>query len=146
MAVSAGVFVHENTELKSPDVIPIELTRTYRTGDTIVRPFGIGATHNYAMYLRTPTAGNCSVVELVLPDGALIDFQPVSPTQSPGNVTVYQHTGTPSRYLGATVVGWTFTPAGSSLSVSEVWILTLADGTIYNVRQQRPGRTLADRR
>ena len=32
-------------------MLPIQLTRTYRPRDTVSRPFGIGATHPYAMFL-----------------------------------------------------------------------------------------------
>ena len=30
---------------------PITLTRTYRTRDTVARPFGIGTSHSYNLYL-----------------------------------------------------------------------------------------------
>jgi hypothetical protein len=33
------------------DIIPITLTRTYRPNDSWSRPFGIGATHPYEMFI-----------------------------------------------------------------------------------------------
>lgn len=133
---SSGVFLHRRTELSIADVLPINFTRTYRPGDTIVRPFGKGTTHNYAMYLRTPVAGY-SAVQLVLPDGALIDFNAVSSNPT-GMYTVYRHTSTPSPYYGATVVGYT-----SDASFGEIWTMTLKDGTRYVFYNRRDPNLIA---
>jgi hypothetical protein len=40
--LSTGQFVMDKTDLVVRDVIPMTLTRTYRTGDNGSRPFGIG--------------------------------------------------------------------------------------------------------
>jgi hypothetical protein len=40
--LSTGQFVMDKTDLVVRDVIPVTLTRTYRTGDNGSRPFGIG--------------------------------------------------------------------------------------------------------
>ena len=49
--LSSGLFVYNKTDLVLPDVIPISLTRTYRPNDSWSRPFGIGATHPYEMFI-----------------------------------------------------------------------------------------------
>ena len=42
-----GLYYQQDTDIEVPDVIPITLTRTYRTEDTASRVFGIGASHPY---------------------------------------------------------------------------------------------------
>src|SRR5881397_2469184 len=49
--VATGLFVMEKTDLASPDTLPLGLTRTYRQNDSRSRPFGIGATHPYEIFL-----------------------------------------------------------------------------------------------
>jgi hypothetical protein len=49
--LTTGLFTLDSTDLYLPDVIPVAVTRTYRQRDTIVRPFGVGTTHPYAMFL-----------------------------------------------------------------------------------------------
>src|SRR5207249_734651 len=46
-----GLFVLQKTDLALPDVISLALTRTYRPADNRSRPFGIGATHPYDIFL-----------------------------------------------------------------------------------------------
>ena len=48
---STGIFVMHKTDLYVADIIPIEITRTYQSGDNLMRPFGRGMTHPYAMLL-----------------------------------------------------------------------------------------------
>jgi hypothetical protein len=48
---TTGLFVLNKTDLYLPDgVMPIQLTRTYRPGDTFSRAFGVGASHNYDLF------------------------------------------------------------------------------------------------
>ena len=49
--LSSGLFVYNKPDLELPDVIPINSTRTYRPNDSWSRPFGIGATHPYEMFI-----------------------------------------------------------------------------------------------
>jgi len=44
-----GLFMHERTDVRLADDMPIEITRTYRPGDTVVRDFSKGTNHNYGM-------------------------------------------------------------------------------------------------
>jgi hypothetical protein len=71
--LATGLFVFAKTDLALPDVLPLALTRTYRTRDTRSRAFGIGATHAYEMFVvgsRDPW----TFIELILPDGGRIRY------------------------------------------------------------------------
>ena len=46
-----GLFVYSKTDFVIPDTLPIEFTRTYRQGDSVARPFGIGFSHSYEMFI-----------------------------------------------------------------------------------------------
>jgi hypothetical protein len=46
-----GLYYQIDTDIEVPDVMPITLTRTYRTEDTGARVFGIGASHDYGQYM-----------------------------------------------------------------------------------------------
>src|SRR5206468_6791653 len=76
--LSTGLFVLDKTDLVLPDVLPITLTRTYRTLDPAPRAFGIGSTHAYDLYLQRNDL--CSEVRLILPDGGRIRYLRTSGT------------------------------------------------------------------
>lgn len=119
-----GVFLHNRTDVSIDDVIPIEIGRTYRTGDVTVREFGIGANHMYAMYLRSPVMPwlvSSDLYELILPNGNAIAFNRVSGTGYYDSVWV--HSSSPSRFQGAKL---TFTSAPYTSHI------TLRDGTEYH--------------
>lgn len=120
---ATGLFIEERRDVNLPDVLPIDFTRTYRPGDTVVRPFGIGTTHPYALYLRLPT-GSYDMIHLILPDGTRIEFPRTGGT-SLHNDYVWTHTASPSRFQGAKIIA-----AYDSLQ-GERWLLTLKDGTVY---------------
>src|SRR5713226_6976066 len=113
--LGTGLFVYRKTDLVLPDAIPISLTRTYRQNDPASRAFGYGATHPYEMYLLL---GFWSYVDVVLPDGAKIHYDEVSP-----GTYVYQHTTTPTRFYKSTM---TRNSADGSFE------LKLLDGTVYH--------------
>jgi hypothetical protein len=66
--LSTGEFVLEKVDLAVSDVIPLVLTRTYRSADNGSRPFGIGATHPYAMFLGS--AQQYQEADLILRTGS----------------------------------------------------------------------------
>ena len=66
--LGTGLFVYEKTDLALPDVLPLNLIRTYRPNDLVSRPFGIGTTHLYAMFLWS--AQQYTEGDLILPDGS----------------------------------------------------------------------------
>src|SRR5207244_11914252 len=82
-----GLLVVEKTDLVLSDVLPIVLTRTYRPRalyqavDGSSRPFGIGTSHPYEMFLvgdRSPY----TFVEIILPDGGRLHYDRISPGTS----------------------------------------------------------------
>jgi hypothetical protein len=75
--VATGLFVFEKTDLVLPDVLPVALRRTYRPADPAGRPFGIGMTHDYAIFLWS--AQQYQEADLVLPDGARVHYVRTSP-------------------------------------------------------------------
>ncbi|MDX6384798.1 MAG: hypothetical protein QOK48_2371, partial [Blastocatellia bacterium] len=113
--LATGLFVYKKNDLVLPDTVPISLTRTYRQNDSASRAFGYGATHPYEMYLFL---GFLSYVDVVLPDGAKIHYDEVSP-----GTYVYQHTSTPTKFYKSTMTRTS--PDGS-------FELKLLDGTIYH--------------
>jgi RHS repeat-associated protein len=117
-----GLFVMEKTDLALGDILPIRLTRTYRTRDSVSRPFGRGATHPYAIFVRT--LNGCQDVLLVRPDGSRIRFVPVS--GGPGCTTniVLEHAETPTPFFKARMDG-----------DGPYWRVTLKDGTVYRFIQ-----------
>jgi RHS repeat-associated protein len=117
--LGTGLFVYDKTDLALPDTIPIALTRTYRTKDTLSRPFGIGFTHSYEWFLVGDQA-QVTYAELILPDGARIHFDKTSPPNAP---VVMEHMTTPTAFHKSKLE---YNPAGVS-----GWRLTWPDGTVY---------------
>lgn len=108
-----GVFLHRRTDVVLPDVMPFQLTRTYRPGDTQVRPFGKGTTHNYSMYLL----GSLASPTLVLPDGSRIGY------------SSQQHQTSPGPFFGSRLE---LLLSGASFGFGgNVHRLTLKDGTVH---------------
>jgi RHS repeat-associated protein len=116
--LGTGLFVMRNTDLYLPDVIPIDLTRTYRTRDGRSRPFGVGATHPYEMFM----VGNkhpYTYVDVILPDGGRMHYDRISAGTEVLNA-VYEHVSSPSPFYKSRIQ-W------NGLG----WNLTLVDGTVY---------------
>jgi RHS repeat-associated protein len=77
-----GYFETTQTDLQVKDVVPLVLSRTYRTLDkvgasNIVRPFGIGSSHAHETFLESEPS--FAAINLVLPDGTRIRFANVNP-------------------------------------------------------------------
>ncbi|HWV44574.1 MAG TPA: DUF6531 domain-containing protein, partial [Nitrospira sp.] len=116
--LATGLFIMEQIDLAIPDLIPLTLTRTYRQNDTALRPFGIGATHPYDIWLTWDDY--CSVMQLILPDGARETYTRTSGTDCFTASLVNQ--SSPSAALQSTL-NWD----GSR----QRWSLRRKDGTIY---------------
>ncbi len=52
---ATGLFLLDQTDLVLPGRLPVALTRTYRSGDTLGGPFGVGGRHAYDAFLVFPT-------------------------------------------------------------------------------------------
>jgi len=121
--LGTGLLVFNKTDLFLPDVIPIDLTRTYRPKDSMSRAFGIGTTQFYDMFLVGDTV-NFSFTDLILPDGGRIHYKRISPGTD-FTSAVYRHTSTPTIFYGSTIA------FGSGDSGALTWDLTLKDGTVF---------------
>lgn len=129
--LGTGLFVLEKADLYVPDVMPLSLTRTYRPNDSTIRPFGVGATHPYEMFLWS--AQQYTEADLVLPDGGRIHYVRTSP--GTGWIdAVFEHAVSPGPFYKSKIV-W------NGLG----WNLTLKDGTVYVFGDQAPLQAIRDR-
>jgi len=116
--LGTGLFVMTKTDLALPDLIPIAITRTYRTRDFQSRAFGVGSSVPYDMFIvgdRFPY----TYADVVQADGSRIHYSRTS--SGTGYVdAVYEHVGSPSRFYKSTV-RWN----------GNGWDLKLVDGTKY---------------
>ena len=127
--LSTGVFVHRKTDLYLDGAIPIALTRTYRSGDSGARPFGIGSSHPYQIFLSATAP--YQEASLILADGSAIRYVRTSPgTDVLG--AVFEHVGTPTAFYGSTLTGAGF------------WTLATADGRVYKLGANAPLQRIDD--
>jgi len=119
--LSTGLFVYDKIDLALSDVMPLILQRTYRTNDSWSRPFGIGATQYYEMFI-VGDENPYTYQELILPDGSRIHFYRTS-SGTDFNGAVYAHTSTHTKWYGATI---TF---NNTAFPGAAWILRTRDGT-----------------
>jgi RHS repeat-associated protein len=137
---ATGLFFHRRTDLAIADTIPLSVTRVYRTNDGLSRDFGIGANHNYAMFLNNPSGStNTSTppaVDLIMPDGRKVRFEKYSGTGAAD--VIYKHTSSPSSWLGATLQ-WNVP--------NDVWEITTLTKTVYSFSPHAPNvlRGIRDR-
>ncbi len=124
--LGTGLFVLNKTDLFLPDVIPINLTRTYRPDDSVSRAFGIGMTHPYDIFLIGDTLP-WTFTDLVLPDGGRIHYQRISPGTGFTDA-VYQDTSSPTIFYGSTI-SWNPNLLPSFAFVGG-WELKLKNGTV----------------
>ena len=131
--LNTGLFQHTHVDLSLPDVIPLTLTRSYRTRDTFSRAFGIGASHSYDYFLVGDTLPY-TFIDLILDDGTRVHYTRID--GGAGNdftVAVYEHTLTSTRFYKSRI-SWN----GSG------WDLKFKDGMLYKFRDgfgaTRPGQ------
>ena len=128
---STGLLQMSQTDLQEPDVIPLALTRIYRQGDTAIRPFGMGQTFPYAMFLQS--ANQYQEADLVLPNGNQIHYVRTSPGTGFSDA-VFQAQTTPTGFYLSTI-SW------NGLG----WNLRLKDGTVYVFGENQPLQAIRDR-
>jgi RHS repeat-associated protein len=134
--LGTGLFVHRKTDLYLPDVIPLVLTRTYRANDFSSRPFGIGATHPYQMFMWS--ARQYREADLILPDGGRVHFERTSPGES--FVATFLSTTNPGQFYKSEL-RW----VSNGFEHVDVWHLTLRDGTILVFGENAPLQAIIDR-
>jgi RHS repeat-associated protein len=128
--LSSGIFVYNKTDLVLSDVVPLSLARAYRPYDSWSRPFGIGASHNYEIFLGGDgTAfGTTPYIDLILADGSRIHFTGV-PVYGQGYPT-YLSSSSQTPWYGAMISRSPVNPNGYILPG---WAqLQTKDGTIYS--------------
>ncbi len=96
-----GLVIENHTDVFLPDVIPINFVRTYRTGDQRSRPFGIGATDSYEIFLVGNT-NPWTYQYLILQDGSRVFF-PRTSSGTGFSDAVYQNTNSPGPWFGSVI-------------------------------------------
>jgi YD repeat-containing protein len=90
--LATGAFIHVQTDIYLPDIIPINLSRTYSSFDYAERDFGIGSSDSYEIYL----VGDNSVysyIDMMFPDGWIVHMPRISPGTSYD--ATYEHRAAP---------------------------------------------------
>ena len=108
VSLSTGLYVRTDDDLSVEDG-SLTLTRTYRTRDDRLRPFGIGVSHSYNLYL-VGDSETFQWADLVLEDGGRIHFRRIMPGTALTNA-VYEHRESPTAFYGSRLqwngAGWT---------------------------------------
>ena len=116
--LATGLFVYHHTDLVLPDsMMPVELTRTYRQADGNSYSFGVGTQSLFDIHLWSDE--NYRTAELVLPNGATIEYRRTSPGTG-YTEAVYAAHETPGEWDGS-VLSWN----------GHGWSLRRRDGTIF---------------
>jgi RHS repeat-associated protein len=92
--LSTGLWVHGETDLSLPDVLPVTLGRIFRQNDDTVRDFGIGWSSTLNDYISLASNGDDI---LVMPDGFQVVYAPT------GTTGVYRALGTQTAFLDSTL-------------------------------------------
>jgi RHS repeat-associated protein len=129
--MGTGLYVHENSDLFLPDTWPLDLVRTYRQGDANSRPFGVGMTHPFEMFLWS--ANQYQEADLILPNGGRVHYIRTS-SGSGFTDAVFESTVTPTRFYKSRIA-WN----------GNGWDLTLKDGTVYVYGDTHPLQSMRDR-
>jgi RHS repeat-associated protein len=72
VSLATGQFEHTERDLAVPDVVPLDVTRTYRSQDKNQRAFGLGMTHPYDVFMYSQN--EYQEVDLILPNGTWVHY------------------------------------------------------------------------
>lgn len=127
---ASGLFLYDHTDLQLKDVVPIEVSRSYRELDSHNRAFGIGMALGYDLEIIVDestttvlsngnqyTVPNYAYADLILPNGRRVHYVRISP----GNYLIgaqYQNSNFPGEYFGSILT-----------ASSSGYVLALRDGT-----------------
>ena len=120
--LSTGLFEYEHTDLHLADVIPLDLTRSYNSGDGQPRAFGTSTNFAYGAFLYSASGGGTLPTDLFLGDGSDIKYTCISGCDNL-RTAVLQAQTTPTKFYLSTVRYQTTVQFGYSV--------TLLDGTAY---------------
>jgi YD repeat-containing protein len=129
-------WIEEWTDLSLADVVPLDLVRTYQSGDFNGRDFGVGMNLFYDMFLYS--VQQYQQADLILPSGTAIHYTRIPNGNPPSNGwsdAVFVNTATGlSRFYQSHIV-WN----------GDGWNLTLQDGTVYVFGENAPLQAIQDR-
>lgn len=134
---STGLFHYDKTDLYIPGLIPIDLTRSYRSGDANLREFGFGTTFTYGAFLTAQD--NYFRANLITADGGNYQGDNVVGGGSYSNAQ-YQFTFAPTLMFGAAMQ---YNHVGRDGAGG--WDLTFKDGTVYRYADNGPLQYIQDR-
>ena len=101
------------------------------------RPFGIGMTHPYAVFLHSEQ--QFIEADLILPDGGRVHYAK-SPDSGPNWwQTIFDHTASPTGFYQSRMVFW-----GAAFGTGG-WQITRKDGTVYVFGHTAPLQAIRDR-
>jgi RHS repeat-associated protein len=123
--LATGLLVHAKTDLVLGDLVPMMLTRTYRPLDSYTRPFGRGASHPFAIFVRAVTE-TCQEANLILPHGGRIRYVRTNPGTVCTGAT-FEHAETPTEFFKSRLE-YVLPPGGAGAR----WVLTRRDGMVYH--------------
>jgi YD repeat-containing protein len=126
----SGLFVLRQTDLFTPDIMPLVLTRTYRPWSLFVRAFGVGANHPYDI-CPTGTRFPYTYQDLNLEDERPIYFPRISRGTGYADA-VFRHGETSSEFYDARDA-WN----------GDGWTLNFADGRKFLFPEAYNARTYA---
>ena len=134
---ATGLFLHNRTDLFIDDVIPLEITRTYRQNDTTVRPFGMGWNFPYGLFLVGPTSGYQDF-DLILPDGGRVHYVRVNSGTDFASA-IYEHVESPTSNASPTAF------YKSRMTYNGIyWELTFKNRWVYVFGNGQPLQAIRD--
>jgi RHS repeat-associated protein len=134
---ATGAFIMTKTDLSLPDVMPLNLTRTYNSQDAEPRAFGIGMTHGYGLIQYSESFP--AEADIILPDGGRIHYERTSDPGLPWWATVFEHTATPTTFYKSRLTFW------GEILANGGWQVALTDGTVYVFGHGAPLQAIRDR-
>jgi len=133
-----GALVHTWHDLGMTDIIPLSLDRTYRSGDTTPRAFGVGMSSSLDWYLYDEK-DDYSEPKLVLPNLSVIPFEPIlgDPALSDGDALAeWKATGVAGSFQGATLQHLQYT----NNHYEEHWVVQMRTGQQYWFQNEQENR------
>jgi YD repeat-containing protein len=118
--LSTGLYLREDDDLVVNTPMPIVLRRTYNSGDSFQRRFGLDTTHPGEVWIRGDSDPRIPWAELILATGSRVRFARISPGDTQAGA-ILRHDSTPSEFNGA-LLSWT----GSR------WEMRFRDGSVWS--------------